>query len=202
MVTNMSEWADNAIRAIGEPVCHESVRGRLSEGMRRIGRLASGAVSPPPAVAECLGSLKGDACTYEDVVAVRNNSRIHRARWGSRTIAVKECFGGTQMRPNPAAAEREFTALTSLAESNSAPGAQSLAPLPLSLCREHAVYTMTWARGRPATEVILSRTPRWTRRGMGKSAGHWRDVSRITTAACAAERLCNEGAVCRAAFRG
>ena len=142
--------------------------------MRRFGRLASGPVSPPVAVAECLGSLKGDTCTYEDVVAVRNNSRIHRARWGSRTIAVKECFGATHLRPDPLAAERQFTALTSLAESNPASGAQSLAPLPLALCREHAVYAMTWARGRPATEVILSRTTTLDQAcTLGKSAGHW-----------------------------
>ena len=142
--------------------------------MRRIGRLASGPVSPPAAVAECLGSLKGDTCTYEDVVAVRNNSRIHKARWGLRTIAVKECFGGTQMLPDPVAAEREFTALTSLAEANPASGAQSLVPLPLALCRDHAVYAMTWAAGRPATEVILSRTTTLDQAcTLGKSAGHW-----------------------------
>lgn len=52
--------------------------------------------------------------------------------------------------------------------------AQSLAPLPLALCRDHAVYAMTWARGRPATEIILSRTTTPDQAcALGKSAGHW-----------------------------
>ena len=135
---------------------------------------SSSPTAAPLAVAECLGRLKGEPCVYEGIVELRDNSRIHRALWGSRSIAVKECFDLTRRHPDPTAAEREFSALTSLTEATSASGTPPLAPIPLALCREHAIYAMTWIAGRPATSLMLARTTDIEQAGMqGAAAGHW-----------------------------
>ena len=145
--------------------------------MRKLNRSRQadlGRQSPPDGVVECLAKLKGDRCIYEGVAELRNNSRIHRARWGLRPIAVKECLETGSLRPDPAVAEREFAALTAIAQSASQPGASTLAPPPLMLCREYAVYAMAWVSGRPATEVILARgTTTSQSRAIGTGAGNW-----------------------------
>ena len=130
--------------------------------------------SRPRPLRECLALLHGEPCAYLGIVAIRDNSRIHRASWGRRAIAVKECVDAARHRPDPVSAGREFAALTALAESTSASGAPPLAPLPLQLCREHAVYAMTWVAGRSVTDVILARTTRTEQaRATGASAGRW-----------------------------
>jgi len=129
---------------------------------------------PPDGVVECLARLQGDRCIYDGVVELRNNSRIHKARWGLRPIAVKECFGTGSLRPDPAAAEREFAALTSIAQSASQSGVPTLTPQPLMLCLEFAVYAMAWVPGRPATEVILARATTTSHAcAIGAGAGNW-----------------------------
>jgi aminoglycoside phosphotransferase (APT) family kinase protein len=125
-------------------------------------------------VADCLAQLGGEACTYMGVVERRINSRIHKALWGVKPIAIKECFDETRQRPDPATAEREFAALTSLANLSPASGEPALAPLPLALCRERAVYAMTWSAGRPMTGVILTSATDAEHAGrLGAAAGRW-----------------------------
>ena len=127
-----------------------------------------------PAVAACLRALDGGAWTLEGIVAQRDNSRIHRARCGSRTAAIKECLTKTTHAPDNAAAEREFAALTAVAENATACGIEPLAPTPLILCREHAVYAMAWASGQTATDLVLAPTTDLElAEVLGGSAGGW-----------------------------
>ncbi len=129
--------------------------------------------SPSPAVTACLGVLAGDRPTYEGLVQQRINSRVHRARWGSRAIAVKECFDAS-LRADPAAAQREFDALTALAAANHRAGTPNLTALPLAICAEHAVFAMTWVEGRTATDAILARTTSDEEASaIGAAAGLW-----------------------------
>lgn len=128
----------------------------------------------PPAVTACLQALTGETWTLEGVVARRDNSRIYRARCGSRSAAIKECFANPTKTPDCEAAVREFMALTTLAERTPEAGIEPLAPIPLILCREHAVYAMTWASGRTATELILAPSTEHKRAAeLGEFAGGW-----------------------------
>ncbi len=130
--------------------------------------------SAPAAVAESLRALWGEPWTVEGIVARRAKSRIFRARSASRAAAIKECLILESSLPDPVAAEREFTALTTLLERTSKSDVPPLAPTPLVLCREHAAYAMTWVSGRSATEAVLSPSTdldRATR--LGESAGDW-----------------------------
>jgi aminoglycoside phosphotransferase (APT) family kinase protein len=78
------------------------------------------------------------------------------------------------MTPDRAAAEREFTALTTLAEKTRESSVPPLAPLPLVLCREHAVYAMTWVPGRSATQMLLVPSTDLKRaEELGKLTGDW-----------------------------
>jgi len=126
------------------------------------------------AVAECLHALGGEGWTFEGIVAQRDNSRIHRVRRGSRTAAVKECLDRTSRAPDSEAASREYDALTAVADKSAARGDRSLAPRPLTLCRERAAYAMTWASGRTATEIVLAHsTPMDRAEELGEIAGGW-----------------------------
>jgi aminoglycoside phosphotransferase (APT) family kinase protein len=127
-----------------------------------------------PAVTACLQSLAAEDCRCEALVARRDNSRIYRARCTSRVVAIKECFNPGTRTPDPAAAEREFAALTTLSAAMSAIGERPIAPLPLTLCREHAAYTMTWVSGKPMTELLLAHsTDRGKAAALGEAAGGW-----------------------------
>lgn len=118
--------------------------------------------------------MEGKPYIYIGLVARRNNSRVHCARWGAELVAVKECFATNTPRPNPAAAAREFAALKLLGTSIEQSRGDPLAPLPLALCNEHATYAMSWVPGRPATEIILARSTTLDRaREVGQVAGDW-----------------------------
>jgi aminoglycoside phosphotransferase (APT) family kinase protein len=130
-----------------------------------------------PAVAACLRALRAlDAGSWvlESVVASRNNSRIHRARSETRIAAIKECFNHATGSPDCVAAEREYAALSILSTRTSGAGLPPLAPLPLTLCREHAAYAMGWVAGRTSTELVLQSSTDLKRAAkLGESAALW-----------------------------
>jgi aminoglycoside phosphotransferase (APT) family kinase protein len=117
---------------------------------------AADGTDTPAAVSACLAAISGDAMAWEGVVARRINSRVHRARAGATLIAVKECFDPATLAPHPISAEREFAALSRIAESSVGCAHAALAPRPLSLCPEYGAYAMTWIPGRPVSDVLFS----------------------------------------------
>jgi aminoglycoside phosphotransferase (APT) family kinase protein len=127
----------------------------------------------PVAVTACLDSLADESCACDGIVARRINSRIYRVSCVSRILAIKECVGSTH-KSALSAAEREFKALTTLSAVPRAVDDESIAPLPVVLCREHAAYAMTWVPGRTATELVLSRlTAHAKAAALGSASGAW-----------------------------
>lgn len=147
------------------------------------GKDSSHALSNDPpisaAVAACLRAVTDDAYSYDGLVARRDNSRVHRARCDSKVIAIKECFAAGastsgETKPDPESAERQFAALATVARRMSELQTQPLAPIPLVVCREHAVFAMTWAVGSPATRLVLARATKLAQAAtLGKVAGNW-----------------------------
>lgn len=105
------------------------------------------------------------------LVAVRECSRIFRGESDAGELAIKQCLDPVSGLPDVMAATLEHQSLDRLLQASRALGARQLAPQPMRLLEQFAVYAMTWQAGVPLTQVLMSRGT--SAQACGRAAGKW-----------------------------